>query len=132
MGRGLPGIDVATARQPLKDAAERAGITEVRSRGPCWRARTAEPRRGLKRRGVPSPASPTTCAWSTRADGGLEAKKVGTFLIGLGAPSGKDTHRLPPTDGPVRPLPLAYESTEAEARFTNRFDPPGSCLGTPW
>lgn len=59
-----------------------------------------------------------------RAVGVLEAKKVGTSLIGVETQSGKYTHGLPAhLDAPVRPLPFAYESTGAETRFTNRLDP---------
>ncbi|QXG77483.1 DEAD/DEAH box helicase family protein [Modestobacter sp. L9-4] len=58
------------------------------------------------------------------AVGVLEAKKVGTSLIGVETQSGKYADGVPdgiPAVG--RPLPFAYESTGAETRFTNRYDP---------
>jgi type I restriction enzyme R subunit len=58
------------------------------------------------------------------AVGVLEAKKVGTSLIGVETQSGKYVTGLPAQlSTPVRPLPFAYESTGAETRFTNRLDP---------
>jgi type I restriction enzyme R subunit len=58
------------------------------------------------------------------AVGVLEAKKVGTSLIGVETQSGKYVTGLPgELATPVRPLPFAYESTGAETRFTNRLDP---------
>lgn len=59
-----------------------------------------------------------------QAVGVLEAKKVGTSLIGVETQSGKYVNGLPEfLTAPVRPLPFAYESTGAETRFTNRLDP---------
>jgi type I restriction enzyme R subunit len=59
-----------------------------------------------------------------KAVGVLEAKKVGTSLIGVETQSGKYVNGLPERlTSPVRPLPFAYESTGAETRFTNRLDP---------
>ena len=59
-----------------------------------------------------------------QAVGVLEAKKVGTSLIGVETQSGKYVTGLPDVlFPPVRPLPFAYESTGAETRFTNRLDP---------
>ena len=59
-----------------------------------------------------------------QAVGVLEAKKVGTSLIGVETQSGKYVTGLPDdVAAPVRPLPFAYESTGAETRFTNRLDP---------
>jgi len=59
-----------------------------------------------------------------QAVGVLEAKKVGTSLIGVETQSGKYVTGLPDVlFTPVRPLPFAYESTGAETRFTNRLDP---------
>ncbi len=59
-----------------------------------------------------------------QAVGVLEAKKLGTSLIGVETQSGKYVTGLPDAlAAPVRPLPFAYESTGAETRFTNRLDP---------
>jgi type I restriction enzyme R subunit len=58
------------------------------------------------------------------AVGVLEAKKVGTSLTGVETQSAKYADGVPdviPSAG--RPLPFAYESTGAETRFTNRYDP---------
>ena len=59
-----------------------------------------------------------------QAVGVLEAKKVGTSLIGVETQSKKYVSGLPDAlTTPVRPLPFAYESTGAQTRFTNRLDP---------
>ncbi|MGY1827598.1 type I restriction endonuclease subunit R [Blastococcus sp. SYSU DS0541] len=58
------------------------------------------------------------------AVGVLEAKKVGTSLVGVETQSAKYADGLPdgiPSAG--RPLPFAFESTGVETRFTNRYDP---------
>ncbi len=54
----------------------------------------------------------------------LEAKKEGNSLTGVETQSAKYSQGLPAGVPAVqRPLPFAYESTGAETRFTNRFDP---------
>ena len=58
------------------------------------------------------------------AVGVLEAKKVGTPLIGVETQSGKYSKGLPEQlNAPVRPLPFVYESTGVETRFTDLLDP---------
>ena len=58
------------------------------------------------------------------ACGVLEAKKEGNSLTGVETQSAKYSQGLPAGVPAVqRPLPFAYESTGAETRFTNRFDP---------
>jgi type I restriction enzyme R subunit len=59
-----------------------------------------------------------------KAVGAVEAKKVGATLTGVEIQSAKYGDGFP--DGLqawVRPLPLLYESTGVETRFTNRLDP---------
>ncbi len=59
-----------------------------------------------------------------KAVGVLEAKKVGTPLVGVETQSARYADGLPGwMNVPVRPLPFAYESTGVETRFTNRLDP---------
>ena len=56
--------------------------------------------------------------------GVIEAKAVGTTLIEVEAQSGKYIEGLPSwMTKPVYPLPFIYESTGAETRFTNGYDP---------
>ena len=58
------------------------------------------------------------------AVGVLEAKKVGTPLIGVESQSGKYAKGLPEQlNAPARPLPFVYESTGVETRFTDLLDP---------
>lgn len=59
-----------------------------------------------------------------RPIGALEAKKVGSTLIGVEPQSAKYSAGLPDDlDAPHRPLPFLYESTGVETRFTNGLDP---------
>jgi type I restriction enzyme R subunit len=56
--------------------------------------------------------------------GVIEAKAEGTTLIEVEAQSGKYVEGLPEwMKPPVYPLPFIYESTGAETRFTNGYDP---------
>jgi len=56
--------------------------------------------------------------------GVVEAKPEGTTLVEVEHQSGKYVEGLPPwMDAPVYPLPFIYESTGAETRFTNGYDP---------
>lgn len=67
------------------------------------------------------------------AAGVLEAKKAGTSLVGVETQSAKYTVGLPdgiPTVG--KPLPFAYESTGAETRFTNAYDPVARSREVQW
>ena len=59
-----------------------------------------------------------------QAIGALEAKKVGSTLIGVEPQSAKYSEGVPEhANAPVRPLPFLYESTGVETRFTNGLDP---------
>lgn len=59
-----------------------------------------------------------------KAAGVVEAKKIGTTLIGVETQSAKYTDGLPEAlPAWFRPLPFAYESTGVETRFTNGLDP---------
>ena len=59
-----------------------------------------------------------------KSAGVVEAKKVGTTLIGVEIQSAKYTEGLPDTlPAWHRPLPFAFESTGVETRFTNGLDP---------
>jgi hypothetical protein len=56
--------------------------------------------------------------------GVIEAKVAGTTLTEVGHQSGKYVEGLPSwMNKPVYPLPFIYESTGAETRFTNGYDP---------
>jgi type I restriction enzyme, R subunit len=56
--------------------------------------------------------------------GVIEAKPQGTTLVEVEHQSGKYVEGLPPwMTPPVYPLPFIYESTGAETRFTNGYDP---------
>jgi type I restriction enzyme R subunit len=59
-----------------------------------------------------------------KAVGVVEAKKAGTTLTGVELQAEKYGAGLPAgIAAPVRPLPLLYQSTGVETRFTNRLDP---------
>ena len=59
-----------------------------------------------------------------KAAGVIEAKKVGTTLIGVEVQSTKYTQGLPASlPRWHNPLPFCYESTGVETRFTNGLDP---------
>lgn len=59
-----------------------------------------------------------------KAAGVIEAKKEGATLSGVETQSGKYTQGLPEMrPARHRPLPYSYQSTGAETRFTNGFDP---------
>lgn len=56
--------------------------------------------------------------------GVIEAKKLGETLSGYEAQAERYSAGLPShLDAPHKPLPFMYQSTGAETRFTNRFDP---------
>ena len=56
--------------------------------------------------------------------GVIEAKPEGTTLVEVEHQSGKYVEGLPDwLNAPVYPLPFIYESTGAETRFTNGYDP---------
>ena len=56
--------------------------------------------------------------------GVIEAKPMGTPLVEVEHQSGKYVEGLPAwMQPPVYPLPFIYESTGAETRFTNGYDP---------
>jgi type I restriction enzyme, R subunit len=58
------------------------------------------------------------------AVGLIEAKREGTPLVGVEWQSARYTEGLPPSlPAWRRPLPLVYESTGVETRFTNLLDP---------
>ena len=67
----------------------------------------------------------TICSSSTASlRGVIEAKPEGTTLTEVEHQSGKYVAGLPAwIKPPVYPLPFIYESTGAETRFTNGYDP---------
>ncbi len=59
-----------------------------------------------------------------KAAGVIQAKRAGATLVGVERQSAKYVEGLPDAlPAWHRPLPFAYESTGAETRFTNGFDP---------
>jgi type I restriction enzyme R subunit len=62
--------------------------------------------------------------------GVIEAKPEGTTLVEVEHQSGRYVEGLPGwLDAPVYPLPFIYESTGAETRFTNGYDPDARSRG---
>src|SRR5690606_10243297 len=56
--------------------------------------------------------------------GVIEAKREGVVLTGVEAQTKDYASRLPrEIPAPIRPLPLLYEATGADTRFTNLLDP---------